>query len=128
MTNFKNISIVIFIIVVSISPAFAQDNVTNYIEEFPNQEQTKMMNIWLQQNEKGIFQLSGLVDPSDPTVVTPQATVDYGYNWFSLSDGPAIIKTPEYGKFFSVSVFDMKHNVPAVLINPSKPIVIIRTG
>lgn len=66
------------------------------------------------------------MDPSDTTVVTPQATVDYGYNWFSISDGPAIVMTPSYEKFLSVSVFDMKHNVTAVITNPTKPILLKR--
>ena len=61
-------------------------------------------------------------------MVTPQATVDYGYNWFSLSEGPAIILTPQYDKFFSVSIFDMKHNIPAVIVNPDKPILLLRPG
>jgi hypothetical protein len=108
--------------------AQALDNIEDYIREFPNQEQVKMMNTWLEKNEKGTFQFSGLVDPSDSTVVTPQATVDYGYNWFSISDGPTIVQTPQYDKFFSVSIFDMKHNVPAVIVNPDKPILIKRPG
>ena len=74
------------------------------------------------------FKFSGLVNPSDTTVVTPQATVDYGYNWFSLSNGPAIVTTPRYDRFFSVSVFDMKHNIPAVIVNPERPVVIVRPG
>jgi len=45
--------------------------------------------------------------------VTPQATVDYGYNWFSVSDGPAIVETPQYDKFFSISVFYMITNLKA---------------
>lgn len=87
-----------------------------------------MMTTWLDRYEKGEFQFTGLVDPNDATVVTPQATVNYGYNWFSLSDGPATVRTPTYNKFFSVSVFDMKHNVPAVIVNPAKPILIHRPG
>jgi len=106
----------------------AHDTVEEYIREFPNQEQVKMMSAWLEKNEKETFHFSGLVDPSDSTVVTPQATVDYGYNWFSISDGPAVVKTPQYGKFFSVSIFDMLHNVPAVIVNPDKPILIKRPG
>jgi hypothetical protein len=106
----------------------AQDTIENYIREYPNQQQTQMMNTWLEEHEPGTFNFSGLVDPTDGTVITPQATVDYGYNWFSLSEGPAIIRTPKYGKFFSVSIFDMKHNVPAVLVNPGKPILLIRPG
>ena len=104
------------------------DNPESYIKEFPNQEQVKMMNIWLKKNKKGTFQFSGLVDPTDSTVITPQATVNYGYNWFSVSDAPAIINTPKYDRFFSVSIFDMKHNVPAVITSPNKPILIKRPG
>jgi len=104
----------------------AQDNIDEFIKEFPNHEQVKMMNTWLEKNEKGTFTFTGLVDPNDKTVVTPQATVDYGYNWFSISDGPALIKTPKYDKFFSVSIYDMKHNVPAVIVNPDKPILLTR--
>lgn len=71
--------------------AQAADTVENYISEYPNQEQARMMNAWLAKgNQPGTFRFSGLVDPSDTTVVTPQATVDYGYNWFSISNGPAI--------------------------------------
>ena len=111
----------------TLSPmAAAQETVESYLREYPNQEQVKMMNTWLEKNEKGTFKFTGLVDPSDTTVVTPQATVDYGYNWFSISDGPAILTTPTYDKFLSVSVFDMKHNVPAVITNPTKPILLKR--
>lgn len=106
--------------------SYAKDTIEEYIREYPNQEQTKMMSAWLEDNEKGTFQFTGLVDPSDSTVVTPQATVDYGYNWFSISDAPAIISTPSYDHFFSVSVFDMKHNVPAVIVSPDKPILLKR--
>ncbi len=106
----------------------AQETVESYLREYPNQEQVKMMNTWLKKNEKGTFQFTGLVDPNDTTVVTPQATVDYGYNWFSISDGPAILTTPSYDKFLSVSIFDMKHNVPAVITNPAKPIFLKRPG
>lgn len=104
----------------------AQDTFENYIKEYPNQEQVKMMKTWLEKNKKATFQFTGLVDPTDATVVTPQATVDYGYNWFSISDAPAIIRTPKYDKFFSVSIFDMKHNIPAVIVNPKKPILLRR--
>ena len=111
-----------------VGTANARDTTEEYLREYPNQEQVKMMNAWLEKNEKGTFQFTGLVDPSDATVVTPQATVDYGYNWFSVSDGPAVIRTPQYDKFFSVSIFDMRHNIPAVIVNPDKPILIKRPG
>ena len=55
--------------------ALAQDTVEEYLREYPNQEQTRMMNAWLEQHEQGTFQFTGLVDPSDATVVTPQATL-----------------------------------------------------
>ncbi len=105
-----------------------RDSIDSYIKEYPNQQQVKMMETWLQKNEPGSFQFTGLVDPTDDTVITPQATVDYGYNWFSLSEGSAIIHTPQYDKFFSVSIFDMKHNIPAVISSPDKPILLLRPG
>jgi hypothetical protein len=104
------------------------DTIENYIREFPNQEQVKMMTAWLKNNKPGVFTFSGLVDPADDTVITPQATVNYGYNWFSLSEGPAVVNIPKYNRFFSVSIFDMKHNVPAVIVNPEKPILLVRPG
>ncbi|MGV6849654.1 MAG: DUF1254 domain-containing protein [Marinibacterium sp.] len=107
---------------------YLRDTPENYIAEYPNQEQVRMMTAWLKDHEPGTFSFTGLVDPTDATVITPQATVNYGYNWFSLSDGPAIIRTPQYDKFFSVSIFDMKHNIPAVIANPDLPILLIRPG
>lgn len=104
------------------------DDVEAFIREYPNRQQVEMMTAWLTAHEPGTFTFTGLVDPHDTTVVTPQATVDYGYCWFSLSKGPAIVATPNYDKFFSVSVFDMMHNVPAVLVSPSRPIVLVRPG
>lgn len=123
-----SIFFVLSILLVTVNVAIAQDTVEEYLREYPNQEQAKMMNAWLKKHEKGTFHFTGLVDPTDATVVTPQATVNYGYNWFSLSDGPAIINTPKYDKFFSVSIFDMKHNIPDVIVNPDKPILIKRPG
>lgn len=105
-----------------------QDSVENFIREYPNREQTKMMRAWLTDHEPGTFSFTGLVDPTDTTVVTPQATVDYGYCWFSLSEAPATVHTPRYDKFFSVSIFDMRHNVPAVIVSPERPILLIRPG
>ncbi|MDX2382010.1 MAG: DUF1254 domain-containing protein [Acidimicrobiia bacterium] len=86
------------------------------------------MTSWLDEHEPGTFSFTGLVDPTDATVITPQATVDYGYCWFSLSRGPAIIHAPHYDRFYSVSIFDMLHNVPAVIVNPTRPILLIRPG
>ncbi|HET8969580.1 MAG TPA: DUF1254 domain-containing protein [Candidatus Nanopelagicales bacterium] len=86
------------------------------------------MAAWLESNEPGRFAFSGLVDPDDATVVTPQATVDYGYCWFSLSEGPAVVSMPSYHRFCSVSIFDMKHNVPGVVANPERQVLLIRPG
>lgn len=123
----KQLALIFILIFFSVSVQ-AQDTIENYIREYPNQEQVKMMNTWLEKHEKGTFHFTGLVDPTDDTVITPQATVDYGYNWFSISDAPAIVRTPSYDRFFSVSIFDMKHNIPAVIVNPDKPILIKRPG
>ena len=105
-----------------------QDTLDNFIRDYPNRQQVAMMNAWLEDHEPGTFSFTGLVDPSDATVITPQATVDYGYCWFSVSDGPAVLDTPGYGRFFSVAVFDMLHNVPDVVVNPTRPILLIRPG
>ncbi|MEI7742304.1 MAG: DUF1214 domain-containing protein [Chloroflexota bacterium] len=105
-----------------------QDTVEQYIHEYANLEQVRMMTAWLEKHRPGTFSFTGLVDPEDATVITPQATVDYGYCWFSLSGGPAIVRTPGYRYFFSVSVFDMRHNVPAVVAHPTKPLLLVRPG
>src|SRR6478609_5349985 len=104
------------------------EDVDSFIREYPNRQQVEMMTAWLASHEPGTFSFTGLVDPNDATVITPQATVDYGYCWFSLSEGPAIVRTPTYDRFFSVSVFDMTHNVPAVVANPQRPILLVRPG
>ena len=104
------------------------DTIEHYIHEYAHQEQVRMMTAWLEKHRPGAFSFTGLVDPDDATVITPQATVDYGYCWFSLSEGPAIVRTPSYRYFFSVSVFDMQHNVPAVVAHPTKPILLVRPG
>lgn len=105
-----------------------RDTVEHFIHEYPHREQVRMMAGWLEQHRPGTFSFTGLVDPDDATVITPQATVDYGYCWFSLSDGPAIVRTPTYRDFFSVSVFDMFHNVPAVVVHPARPLLLVRPG
>jgi hypothetical protein len=108
--------------------ANALDTIEAYLKEYPNQQQVIMMNKWLETNKKGTFWFTGYVTPTDHTVITPQANVDYGYSWFSVSDGPAILKTPKYDNFFSVAIFDMRHNTPLIIRNPTKPILIIRPG
>ena len=69
-------------------------------EEYSNQQQVKRMHVWLEKYQAGTFQFTVLVTPSEDTEVSPKATVDYGYNWFSISDGSGIIHTPQYDKFF----------------------------
>ena len=77
-------------------PAFARDTIEYSIREYPNQEQVLMMQHWLESNEPGSFQFTGLVDPTDDMVIIPRATVSYGYNWIGLSDGPVTVRTPTY--------------------------------
>ena len=108
--------------------SFGSEDVDSFIREYPNRQQVEMMTAWLASHEPGTFSFTGLVDPNDATVITPQATVDYGYCWFSLSEGPAVVRTAIYDKFFSVSIFDMNHNVPAVVVDPKRPILIVRPG
>jgi hypothetical protein len=128
MIRFLQSTLTSLLILFPLSGAYAHDTVENYIKEYPNQEQVKMMSRWLTDNDPGTFSFTGLVDPTDDTVITPQATVNYGYNWFSLSEGPAIVHTPQYDRFFSVSIFDMEHNIPDVIVSPTKPILLIRPG
>lgn len=105
-----------------------RDTVEHDIHEYAHQEQVRMMTAWLEKHRPGTFNFTGLVDPDDATVITPQATVDYGYCWFSLSEGHAVVRTPGYRYFFSVSVFDMDHNIPAVVVHPDRPILLVRPG
>lgn len=116
-----------FIVALNITSAIAQDNVLEYIKEYPRQQQFKMMYKWLENNELGSFSFSGLVKPETGTP-NAQASVDYGHSWFSILDDPAIIHVPDYDKFFSISIYDVKHNVPGVIVNPTNPILIIRPG
>jgi len=74
-----------------------RDTIEHYIHEYAHQEQVRMMTAWLEKHRPGTFSFTGLVDPDDATVITPQATVHYGYCWFSLSDGPAVVRTPSSG-------------------------------
>ena len=80
----KRASVLLAIVVVfaagTSAVARAADTVEDYIREYPNQQQTRMMNNWLKTNKPGTFRFTGLVDPAETTVVTPQATVDYGYS------------------------------------------------
>lgn len=45
-----------------------RDTIENYIREYPNQEQVRIMNAWLENNEPGTFQFTGPVDPTDDIV------------------------------------------------------------
>ena len=65
----KNIGLVLLTMLCA-TAAYAGDTIEDYIREYPNQEQAKMMNTWLAENNKGEFHFTGLVDPTDGTVVT----------------------------------------------------------
>ena len=73
----KSIGLVLLTMLLA-SEAYTSDTIEDFIREYPNQQQAKMMDAWLAENNKGEFHFTGLVDPTDATVVTPQATVDYG--------------------------------------------------
>lgn len=55
-----------------------QDTMECFIREYPNREQATTMKAWLTTHRPGTFSFTGLVDPLDATVISPQATVDYG--------------------------------------------------
>ena len=48
--------------------ARALDTIEAYIRAYPNQEQARMMNEWLVDNQAGQLSFTGLVDPTDKTV------------------------------------------------------------
>ncbi|MCH2174776.1 MAG: DUF1214 domain-containing protein [Lentisphaeria bacterium] len=103
---------------------YDQYRLAEYIEWYPAIEQERMMNKWLEKNKLGTWSYTGLVGADDKTVITPQADVNYGYNWFNISDGPIVIELPAYKLYSSISIFDMDHYVEDVIVNPSKPIVV----
>ncbi len=84
-TNRLTHSILALVAIASLSAAttttaHAKDIVEEYLREYLNQEQVRMMETWLEKNKKGTLWFTGLVDHTDTTVVTAQAMVDYGYN------------------------------------------------
>lgn len=97
---------------------------TEYIRWYPAIEQQTMMGKWLEENELGAWTHSGRVGADDRTVITPQADVNYGYSWFNVSDGPMIIELPAYGRYSSLSIFDMNHFIEDVIVDAKKPIVV----
>jgi hypothetical protein len=107
----------------TLSP-FEQFRLTEYIHWYPAIEQQVMMDAWLKKNKLGTWSQSGRVGAKDRTVITPQADVNYGYNWFNISNGPMVIELPQYKRYYSLSIFDMNHFVQDVIVNPKKPIVI----
>lgn len=82
------------------------------------------MTAWLATNRFGTWTHSGHLTAADRTVITPNPDLNYGYCWFNVSNGPMTIELPHYRRYSSLSVFDMMHFVPAVIVAPSKPIVI----
>ncbi|UCF38873.1 MAG: DUF1214 domain-containing protein [Acidobacteriota bacterium] len=103
---------------------FEQFRLTDYIHWYSAIEQQAMMDEWLKNHQLGTWSHSGRVGADDRTVITPQADVNYGYNWFNISNGPMVIELPEYERYSSLSIFDMHHFVEDVIVNPNKPIVI----
>jgi hypothetical protein len=95
-----------------------------FVRWFPAIEQQRMMSAWLADNEFGDWTQTGLVTAADRTVITPNADMNYGYCWFNLADGPIVVDVPTYRRYLSLSVFDMNHFIPAVLVNPEKPLVV----
>ena len=109
---------------VTSSSLYQQYRVSEYIHWYPAIEQLKMKNEWLKKHDIGTWSHSGLVGADDRTVITPQADVNYGYNWFNISNGPMVIELPKYDMYSSLSIFDMNHFIEDVIVNPSKPIVV----
>lgn len=114
-------------IAIWIAPAIAAEkssSVEGFIRAYPALEQAKMKDAWLAKgNIYGEWTFTQ-PNPEDKTVVTPQADVVYGYCWFNLSGGPAVIHPAAHDKYQSISIFDMNHFIPAVIVSPSRPIVL----
>ncbi len=109
---------------VSSSTAFDRYRLSEYIRWYPAIEQQRMMMAWLKENEPGTWTHTGRVGADDRTVITVQADVNYGYNWFNISNGPMVIQLPEYERYSSLSIFDMNHFVQDVIVAADKPIVV----
>jgi hypothetical protein len=104
---------------------FEQFRLTEFVHWYPAIEQERMMRAWLDAgNGPGTWSQSGCVTAADRTVITPNPDVNYGYCWFNISNGPMVIELPAYHRYSSLSVFDMMHFVPAVLVGPERPVVI----
>lgn len=103
---------------------YEQIRLGEFLHWYPAIEQQRMMEAWLATARFGTWTFSGHVTAADRTVITPNSDMNYGYCWFNLSDGPLVIELPIYRRYLSLSVFDMMHYVPAVLVGPRKPVVI----
>lgn len=96
----------------------------HFVHWYPAIEQQRMMDAWLADNDVGTWTQTGYLSAADRTVITPNPDMNYGYCWFNVSNGPMVIELPRYRRYLSLSVFDMMHFVPAVVVGPTKPIVI----
>ena len=121
---------IIFLIVFSVVlQVDAQNNnvksyrLTEYIKWYPAIKQAEMRDEWLKKHDYGDWQFTGMVKASGRTVVTPQADVNYGYSWFNISNEPIVITMPKYDKYYSLSIFDMNHQME-VVVTPEKPVVV----
>jgi hypothetical protein len=103
---------------------FEQVRLTEFVQWYPAIEQERMMTAWLADNSFGSWTHSGYLSADDRTVITPNPDVNYGYCWFNVSNGPIVIELPHYRRYSSLSVFDMMHFVPAVIVGATTPIVI----
>jgi hypothetical protein len=82
--------------------ARANHNIEEYTREYPSKKHAPVINTWLLEIGEGEFPFAGLIDPSDATVVSTQAVVYNGDNWFGVSDELGDMSVPSYAKFFSV--------------------------
>lgn len=104
--------------------AYESVRLSEFIHWYPAIQQERMMSAWLADNAFGTWSQSGQLTATDRTVITPNSDMNYGYCWFNLSGGPIEIDLPQYRRYLSLSIFDMMHFVPAVLVAPTKPIVV----
>jgi hypothetical protein len=110
-------------VAVELTP-FEQARLMQFVHWYPAIEQERMMNAWLADNSFGTWTQTGCLSAADRTVITPNPDVNYGYCWFNISNGPMVIELAHYRRYSSLSVFDMMHFVPAVIVGPRKAVVI----
>jgi hypothetical protein len=103
---------------------YDQYRIGEFLHWYPAIQQHRMMDEWLIDSQLGTWTHTGFITAAERTVITPNPDVSYGYSWFNVSNGPMVIEIPHYHRYVSLSVFDMMHFIPAVLVAPTKPIVV----